>query len=82
MFVCPCWSSAVFCISSSGDETMKKLLADVIKDPGSYIMLLVFVLIVVGALYVIATSSAANWRHMYCTASEAQAIECTAKGWR
>jgi hypothetical protein len=57
------------------------LLKDIAKDPGSYIMLFVFALIVVGALYVLATSSAANWRYLYCTASEAHAIECTAKGW-
>jgi hypothetical protein len=44
-------------------------------------MLFVFALIVVGALYVLATSSAANWRYLYCTASEAHAIECTVKGW-
>jgi uncharacterized protein (DUF983 family) len=60
---------------------MNKLFKNIAKDPGSYLMLIVFALVVLGAVYVLLTSSAANWRHMYCTANEAQAIECTAKGW-
>jgi uncharacterized protein (DUF983 family) len=57
------------------------LLKDIAKDPGSYVMLIVFALVVLGAVYVLLTSSAESWRHMYCTANEAQALECTAKGW-
>lgn len=57
------------------------LLKDIAKDPGSYISLFVLIIIVVASIYVIATSNAATWRHMYCTANEARAIECTAKGW-
>jgi hypothetical protein len=63
---------------------MKKInefLKDVAKDPGSYLMLLALIVIVAASVYVIATSSAEQWRHAYCTATEAQAIECTAKGW-
>jgi hypothetical protein len=63
---------------------MKKIIAllkDIVRDPGSYIALIVLVLLVVGAVYVIATSSAANWRYLYCQSSEAHAIECTVKGW-
>jgi hypothetical protein len=58
-----------------------EILYNIKKDPGAYISLIVLFIIVAGAVYVLATSSAANWRHMYCTANEAQAIECTAKGW-
>mgnify|MGYP003435763442 FL=1 len=61
---------------------ISELLKDIAKDPGAYIALFVLVVLVVGAVYVIGTSSAENWRHMYCTANEAQAIECAAKGWR
>ena len=66
------------------DEMNGRLVAlwkDIVRDPGSYIMLVVFALIVLASLYVIFTTSAATWRHQYCTASEAQAIECTVKGW-
>ena len=62
-------------------KKIKAFLKDVVNDPSSYIPLLVLVIIVAGAIYVLATSSAANWRYLYCTANEAHAIECTAKGW-
>jgi len=57
------------------------LLKDIRKDPGAYIALIVLIALVAGAIYVIAASGAENWRYMYCTANEAQSIECTAKGW-
>ncbi len=62
-------------------KKIKALLKDIARNPRSYIPLLVLVVIVAGAIYVLATSSAANWRYLYCTANEAHAIECTAKGW-
>jgi hypothetical protein len=61
---------------------MTKLLKNIAKDPGTYITLIVFVLIVAGAIYILATTSAANWRLAYCQASPEHAIECTEKGWR
>lgn len=57
------------------------LLHDIVKDPGSYLMLLVLVVVVVASVFVIATSGAESLRYMYCTANEAQAIECALKGW-
>lgn len=60
---------------------IKELLKDVAKDPGSYLMLLALIVVVAASVYVLATSSMESWRHVYCTANEAQAIECTAKGW-
>lgn len=60
---------------------MKQLFRDMVKDPGSYVILAILVLIVAGALYVIATSGVDAWRYTYCQASEAHAIECTVKGW-
>jgi hypothetical protein len=60
---------------------MKRLFKDIAKDPGSYIALLAFALIVIGAIYILLTAGVENWRYMYCTANEAHAIECTAKGW-
>ena len=62
-------------------KKIKALLKDIAQNPRSYIPLLVLVIIVAGAIYILVTSSAANWRYLYCTANEAHAIECTAKGW-
>ncbi len=62
-------------------EKISKLLRNIAADPGSYVGIFILILVVAASLYVIATASAAEWRHMYCTESEVQAIECTAKGW-
>jgi hypothetical protein len=60
---------------------IKELLKDIAKDPGAYIALLVMVALVAGAVYVLLTSGAGNWRWLYCQSSVQHSIECTAKGW-
>jgi hypothetical protein len=57
------------------------VIRQMIKHPRENAILWIALIILIVSIYVLATSSAANWRHMYCTANEAQAIECTAKGW-
>lgn len=57
------------------------VVKEVVQNPKENISVIVLVLIVLAAIYVIATSSVEQWRYMYCTANEAQAIECTVKGW-
>ncbi len=57
------------------------IILQMIKRPRENAILWIALIIVLVSIYIIATSNAATWRHMYCTASEAQAIECTVKGW-
>jgi hypothetical protein len=54
---------------------------DVKNRPGNYVPMLILALVLLASLYVLGTATDAEWRHMYCTSGEAQAIECTAKGW-
>jgi len=56
-------------------------MKNLFKSISAYITIIIFALIVVGAIYILFTSSAANWRLMYCQSSPEHAIECTAKGW-
>jgi hypothetical protein len=60
---------------------MLRILKHIITHPRENIVTIIFILIVLASIYVLLTSSAAEWRHMYCIANEAQAIECTVKGW-
>ncbi len=60
---------------------MKEFLKNFKEDPGAYLSLIIMAALIVGAIIVLLTSSAANWRYLYCQASPAHAIECTAKGW-
>lgn len=57
---------------------IKYLLKDIVKDPGSYIALLIMAALVAGALYVLITATAANWQDLYC---QANPINCLRKGW-
>ena len=47
----------------------------------SNVMLAVIVLIAALVLCYLVNADPATLRHLYCTANEAQAIECSAKGW-
>lgn len=57
------------------------VFSEMVKHPREYAILWILLIVVLVSIYVILTAGADNWRHMYCTASEAQAIECAAKGW-
>jgi len=57
------------------------ILKEMLKHPRENAVLWIGLIVLIVAIYVIANSTAAEWRHMYCTANEAQAIECTVKGW-
>ena len=62
---------------------IKELLKDIVKDPGSYIALLVMVALVTGALYMIVVSNggifhSGMWRELYC---QNNPINCIRKGW-
>ena len=47
-----------------------------------YLAFIVLVAAILFCAYVnLAPGAIAELRHMYCTANEAQAIECTQKGW-
>jgi hypothetical protein len=59
-------------------ETMKEFLGNVKKDPKTYLTLAIAILIVVGAIFVLLSVSADNWREMYC---QANPINCIRKGW-
>jgi len=58
-----------------------KIFIYMLKHPKESAILWVGLIVLLAAIFILATSSMENWRHMYCTANEAQAIECTVKGW-
>lgn len=45
------------------------------------VYLAIIVLVAAAAVCYLVNTDPETLRHMYCTANEAQAIECTAKGW-
>lgn len=47
----------------------------------SNIILAAIVLLAAAVLCYLVNADPATLRHLYCTANEAQAIECTQKGW-
>jgi hypothetical protein len=51
------------------------------KESNPYITLAIGAIILIIAIYALATSSVKSWRYQYCQNNPAHAIECTAKGW-
>lgn len=65
---------------------IKYVLEDIRENPKlafwTLVGLIVLILMVGWALSVIFNASPAQWMHVYCTSSEARAIECAKNGWR
>jgi len=60
---------------------MKEFFWYMFDGKRSNVILAVVVLIAAIAICYMVNADPATLRHMYCTANEAQAIECTEKGW-
>ena len=58
-----------------------RILIEMVLHPRENAILWIGLIVLLIAIVIIANSSAETWRHLYCTANEAQAIECTVKGW-
>ena len=62
-------------------KTIKEFFRFMFDGKQSNVILAVIVLVAAIALCSLVNGHPEWLRYMYCTANEAQAIECTAKGW-
>lgn len=63
-------------------NALKKSLFEFLFDSRRSNIILAVIVLIATALLCHLVNTHPEWlRHMYCTANEAQAIECTQKGW-
>ena len=64
------------------DETLEERASFRLSMMNVYVLMSTVIVLVAAILLCSLVNAHPEWlRYMYCTANEAQAIECTAKGW-